>query len=144
MEPFVISRRTWMHGVLSLAAVSVAGASAYLAWSAGPELLWAVAGLLGLLGLVHLIAARDALTPLLVADEQGVRIRTRREWHGIVWADIGDIRIEPREGLVRDPHVKIVSIDGQRIYTAPVGPSTNSTVRKAQVQLSARRKEPAF
>lgn len=144
MDPYIISRRVAIHATLGLGSLIVAGGFAYVAYTAGPTLLWGAAALLGILALVHLAATRDSLTPLLVADEQGVRIRSGHDWHGIVWNDIGDIRIEPRDGLVRDAHVKIVSIDGQRIYTAPVGPATNATAKTAQVQLSARRKAPAL
>lgn len=144
MDAFIISRRTWIHGTLAAGALALAAGFGYVAFDQGPEVLWAAVAVLGVLGLVHLGATRDALTPLLVADEQGVRIRSGRSWHGIVWDDIGDIRIEPRDGLIRDAHVKIVSVDGQRIYTAPVGAATNTSAKVAQVQLSARRKDPAF
>lgn len=144
MDAFIISRRTWVHATLGLAALVLTAGFSYVAYTQGPGPLWAAAGLLGVLAVVHLSATRDALTPLLVADEQGVRIRSGQNWHGIVWDDIGDIRIEPRDGLVRDAQVKIVSVDGQRIYTAPVGPATNTSAKSARVQLSARRKDPAF
>ena len=144
MDAFIISRRTWVHATLGLGALGLAAGFGYVAYDQGPEALWAAAALLAVLAVVHLVSTRDALTPLLVADDQGVRIRSGSHWHGIVWDDIGDIRIEPRDGLVRDAHVKIVSVDGQRIYTAPVGPATNTSAKRARVQLSARRKDPAF
>lgn len=144
MEAFVISRRTWVHATLGLTSLVLAIAFAMTANARGPVVLWGVAALLGLLALAHLLATRDTLTPLLVADDQGVRIRSGHDWHGIVWEDIGDIRIEPRDGLIQDARVKIVAVDGQRVYTAPVGPATTTSPETAKVELAARRKDPVL
>lgn len=144
MTEFVIQRRTAVHAGLALGGALVAAGIGYWAYSRGPTPLWLLAGLFALLALVHLVAAQDSVTPLLVADDQGVRMRIGKDWFGILWNDIGDVRIEPRDGLIRDAHVKVVSVDGERVYTTPVGAATNVSATRAQVELAARRKAPAL
>ncbi len=60
---------------------------AYLARAAstGAVLDWALAAVMGLVGVGHLVALVDARTPLLVADTQGMRIRLGRSWRGLPW-----------------------------------------------------------
>ena len=40
---------------------------------------------MGLVALAYLAVLVDARTPLLVADEQGVRLRLGRSWTGLTW-----------------------------------------------------------
>src|SRR4051812_31093109 len=58
---------------------------AYLARAAGGggAVDWVLAGVLGLVGVVNLAALLDARTPLLVADELGVRLRLGGTWVGL-------------------------------------------------------------
>src|SRR4051812_20352461 len=60
----------------SLGAGSSLVSVAYLARAAGGGAVvdWVLAGLLGLIGVVNLAALLDARTPLLVADDLGVRL----------------------------------------------------------------------
>ena len=57
---------------------------------------------LGLIGVVNLLALLDARTPLLVADVHGVRIRLGRAWAGLPWAALDRVEHTPRRGFLRD------------------------------------------
>ena len=57
---------------------------------------------LGLIGVVNLLALLDARTPLLVADVHGVRIRLGRAWAGLPWEALDRVEHTPRRGLLRD------------------------------------------
>lgn len=90
-----------------------------------------VAGLLGLafllrhggvvdlvLGLVllaiagyQLWTAWDARTPLLVADEHGVRVRLGRVWQGIPWRDLDEVEHLPRRSWWRDGRLVLLPED---------------------------------
>ena len=113
-----------------------------IAWAAraaetGLVLDWALAGMLGLIGIGYLAALVDARTPLLVADTQGVRIRLGRAWRGLPWGALARVEHTPRRGLLRDGRLVMVvhnparlleELDGsarrqsklaQRLYGAP-------------------------
>ncbi|ROR92074.1 helix-turn-helix domain-containing protein [Nocardioides aurantiacus] len=47
-------------------------------------------------GLLQLLVVRDARSPLLVADELGVRVRRGVTWHGVQWESVD--RVEVRSG----------------------------------------------
>lgn len=85
-----------------------AGASlvavAYLARAAGGggPLDWLLAVVLGVIGIVNLAALLDARTPLLVADELGVRLRLGRTWVGLPWAGLHEVEHHVRRGWWRD------------------------------------------
>jgi hypothetical protein len=91
-----------------IAAALGAGASlvsvAYLARAAGGGgvLDWLVAGVLGVVGVVNLAALLDARTPLLVADDLGVRLRLGRTWVGLPWGGLHEVEHEHRRGWWRD------------------------------------------
>ena len=85
-----------------------AGASlvavAYLARAAGGggPLDWVVAGVLALVGVANLAALLDARTPLVVADDLGVRLRLGRTWVGLPWGGLHEVEHETRRGWWRD------------------------------------------
>ena len=91
-----------------LAAGLGAGASlvavAYLARAAGGGgvIDWVLAVVLGLVGVANLAALLDARTPLLVADDLGVRLRLGRSWVGLPWAGLQEVEHRPRRGWWRD------------------------------------------
>jgi len=91
-----------------LAALVGAGASAvsiaYLARAVhtGSAVDWTMMLVLGMLAAAWLRALVDARTPLLVADNQGVRIRLGRTWRGLPWGALAEIEHRPRRGLFRD------------------------------------------
>jgi hypothetical protein len=91
-----------------LAVALGAGASlvavAYLARAVGDGGLldWALSVVLGLIGVVNLAALLDARTPLLVADDLGVRLRLGRTWVGLPWAGLEHVEHRPRGGWWSD------------------------------------------
>jgi len=142
--PFVILRRTGLYIGLTIAALLLAagfGAVAFIRedwWLAIPAVFFVV------LGLVTLPGVGDARTPLFVADDHGVRMRHHDSWIGLLWSELGEIRVEPRVGLRHDARVKVISHDGLRIYDAPVGFATNVTPAEAENELARRRAAAAY
>jgi hypothetical protein len=143
-EPFEIRRRTGLYLLLAGACLVVAAGYGWLAYDREKPLLWALAGLFGLLALIHLRGLRDARTPLFVADDHGVRMRAREGWVGLLWSEMGEIRVERRIGVRFDPRVKVVSRDGTKFYTSPLGLATNVSPGEAEVQLARRRSAAAY
>ena len=91
-------------------AVASGVAIAYLAraTNTGAPLDWVLAGVMGMLGIVHLAALVDARTPLLVADTQGMRIRLGNTWRGLPWGALARVEHRPRRGLFRDGRLVLV------------------------------------
>ena len=85
-----------------------AGASlvvvAYLARAAdgGSVVDWVVAAVLAVVGVVNLAALLDARTPLLVADDLGVRLRLGRTWVGLPWGGLHQVEHRARRGWWHD------------------------------------------
>lgn len=142
-EPFEIRRRIGLLVLLGLLALAVGAGFGWLAWDRDDALLWVPAGVLAVLSLVVLQSVRDARTPLFVADAHGVRMRDGDGWVGLLWSEMADIRVEGRDGLL-DARVKVVSPDGQKIYTAPLGLGTTVTPEEAEVQVARRRGPVAY
>ena len=97
-----VRRRPGMAAALGAGASLVA--VAYLARAAGSGgfLDWVVAGVLGVVGVANLAALLDARTPLLVADDLGVRLRLGRTWVGLPWGGLHEVEHQERRGWWRD------------------------------------------
>lgn len=143
-EPFEIRRRASIYLGVGFVALALAVAFGIRAYADKAPLLWIVVAVLAVVAYLHLVAAVDARTPLFVADEQGVRLRDGQDWVGFLWQEMGDIRVVPRDGITHDAQVKVVSGDGLRIYTAPLGFATNASPALAEVQLARRRQAAAY
>jgi hypothetical protein len=131
-EP-VTGRSLELHRNGRLAAVVglVASATA-IAWlgragSGGSWLDWLVCAVTALVGVNQLLALADSRTPLLAADEQGVRIRLAREWLGLPWSTLEQVVVEEREGPVRDGRLVLVPRNLDEVLEA-VLPSSRRTV----------------
>ena len=144
VAPFVILRRTGLYIVLTVAALLIAAAFGALAYFYDDWMLAIPAAFFVVLGLITLPGVGDARTPLFVADDHGVRMRHQHGWIGLLWSELGEIRVEPRVGLRHDARVKVISHDGLRIYDAPVGFATNVSPAEAEVQLARRRSAAAY
>ena len=142
--PFVILRRTGLYIVLTVATLLIAAAFGALAFFRDDWRLALPAAFFVVLGLITLPGVGDARTPLFVADDHGVRMRHQQGWIGLLWSELGEIRVEPRVGLRHDARVKVLSHDGLRIYEAPVGFATNVSPAEAEVQLARRRSAAAY
>ena len=85
---------------------------------------------------MHLAALLDARTPLLVADEQGVRIRLGRSWRGLTWGALHRVEVAPRRGL-RDGRLVLVPRNPARVLEEldkrwpPRSPAVRPTARRA-------------
>lgn len=144
VDPFEIRRRTALLAVLAMTCAALAAGFTWLAVDRR-EPLPAVAALgLVVLAVVHLWSLRGARIPLLVADDHGVRLRADEGWVGLLWSEVGEIKIEPREGVRHDPRVKVVSRDGRRVYTSPLGLGTSASQGEAEVQLARLREAAAY
>ena len=142
--PFVILRRTGLYIGLTVATFLIAAAFGTLAFLRDDWMLVIPAAFFVALGLITLPGVGDARTPLFVADDHGVRMRHQHGWIGLLWSELGEIRVEPRVGLRHDARVKVISHDGLRIYEAPVGFATNVSPAEAEVQLARRRSAAAY
>ncbi|MGI8524052.1 MAG: helix-turn-helix domain-containing protein [Nocardioides sp.] len=65
----------------------------------GSVLDWLLLLVLGVIGVANLAALIDARTPLLVADDQGIRIRLGRSWTGLPWGALDRVEVRERHGL---------------------------------------------
>ena len=144
LEPFEIRRRTRMFAVLGLLSLVLAAGLGWLAYDHERVLLWAPAAGMAVLGLANVWGTRDARAPLFVADDHGVRLRGREGWVGLLWSEMAEIRVERRVGLRHDPRIKVVSRDGTRFHTSPLGLATDTSPSKAEVQLALRRPTAAY
>ncbi len=102
-------------------------AIAYLsrAIGGGGWLDWALALVTGAIAVAHLQSLVDARVPLLVVDEQGVRLRRRGTWHGLPWHEIEYVEHEPRRGMLHDGRVVLVPRDPDApVLSVPLSLST--------------------
>lgn len=76
---------------------------------------WILVVLLGGLGAAWLAACVDARTPLLVADDQGVRLRLGRAWVGLPWSAVDRVEHRPRRGVLRDGTLTVVAHNPERL-----------------------------
>ena len=97
-----VRRRPGPAAALGAAASLVAVAYLARAAGGGGPLDWVLAVVLGVIGIAHLAALLDARTPLLVADELGVRLRLGRTWVGLPWAGLHEVEHHTRRGWWRD------------------------------------------
>ncbi|MFT4187120.1 MAG: hypothetical protein QM621_00905 [Aeromicrobium sp.] len=142
-SPFEIHRRVGLYAALAAASLLVALGFAYFA-VARSAWLWIAVALFVVLALVLLRGVLDPKTPLFVADEQGVRLQTKDGWTGLLWGDLGEIRIEPRHGLWRESRIRVISLDGDREYATPVGFTTTVDVERAEAELARRYDAAAY
>ncbi len=142
--PFVIMRRTGLYVGLTVATLLIAAGFGALAVVREDWRLAIPAVVFAVLGLITLPGVGDARTPLFVADDHGVRMRHDEGWIGLLWSELGELRVEPRVGLRHDARVKVISHDGLRIYDAPVGFATNVSPAEAEIQLARRRSAAAY
>ncbi len=142
--PFVIVRRTSLYLALTIATSAIAASFGAMALVREQWWLWVPTVLFAVLALIIFPGIRDARTPLFVADDHGVRMRHEGSWIGLLWSELGEIRVEPRMGLRHDARVKVISHDGLRIYSAPVGFATSVSPAEAEVQLARRRSAAAY
>lgn len=140
---FVVGRRSGLLAVLGWLCLALAvgfiafGFLRQTWWAALPALVYLP------LGMFHLLAMRDH-TPVFVADEHGVRMQADGSWIGLLWRDIGDLRVERGIAGVQEPRIKLVTADGRRVLSAPLGLATDVRPDEARSQLALRREPAAY
>ena len=145
--PVVVRRHAGVAAFVGAAASAVAIAYLWRAVSSSTALDWAVFVAMALIGGYHLATCVDARTPLLVADDLGLRIRLARDWRGLPWEAIGQVVVHPRRGILRDgrlvfaPHSLARALEGldvrgrrhvdlnQRMYGAALAVPLGATTR---------------
>jgi hypothetical protein len=110
-----VRRRTGTVAVLGAGASLVAVAYLARAIGGGGVLDWVLAVALGLIGVANLAALLDARTPLLVADELGMRLRLGRTWVGLPWGGLHEVEHRSRRGWWRDGLVTVRTHYVQRV-----------------------------
>ena len=58
-------------------------------------------------GVLQLLVVRDSRAPLMVADEQGVRVRRGVTWSGLRWQDIEDVEVTSPRSWLRDGRIVV-------------------------------------
>ena len=109
-----VRRRAGVAALVGVLAGAVATAYLARAVDTGSALDWAVCALMALVAVAHLAALLDARTPLLVADDLGVRLRLGRSWAGLTWGSLRRVQVTGRAGL-RDGRVVLVPRDAERV-----------------------------
>ena len=102
-----VRRRAGLAALVGVLAAGVATLFLARAIDSGGTLDWVLGAAMGLVALAYLAVLVDARTPLLVADEQGVRLRLGRSWTGLTWESLRRVEVTPRMGL-RDGRLLLV------------------------------------
>ncbi|HEX2895404.1 MAG TPA: RodZ domain-containing protein [Marmoricola sp.] len=107
-----IRRNVWLSGVVAgLAALIGVG---YL-WR-GSNLLDTVVGVVLLLvALLHGSSLASARTPVLVADEHGIRLRVGLRWRGLPWSAVRQVVVEHADSPLREGRLVVVPRDPEAL-----------------------------
>lgn len=122
--PVEVRRNGALSGGIGVVAAVVALAYLTRALGDGALLDWVLALAMGAVAAVYLSALVDARTPLMVVDEQGVRLRRGRRWLGFRWDSVECLEHRPRRGALRDGRLVVVAFDDDREYAVPLSLST--------------------
>ncbi len=148
-EQVEVRRNAVVSALIGAAASAIAIAYLWRAVGTGAALDWVLCIALGVVAAVFLRSLLDSRTPLLIADEMGVRVRLGAQWRGLPWEAIDRVVVQPRRGALSDGRVTVSlrnvhrtmeSLDGrglrharlnQRLYGAalavPLGLATRVT-----------------
>jgi cytoskeleton protein RodZ len=105
--PVVVRRHAGLAALIGAAASAVAIAYLWRASQTMTALDWTLCAVMAGIAAVYLASLVDSRTPLLVADDLGVRIRLGHEWRGLPWEAIGQVIVHPRRGPLRDGRVVV-------------------------------------
>ena len=116
------------HNARLAAAVGIFAAVATVAWfsralQTGALLDWLLCVVVGAVGVVQLLVVRDSRAPLMLADEQGIRVRRGETWSGLPWEDIDHVEVHARgrglSALLRDGRVVLHAREAGRDADEP-------------------------
>lgn len=114
-ETVEVRRHAGLAGLVGVVAAAVAIAWLSRATQSGAALDWVVVAVLALLAVGWLAAFVDARTPLLVADDHGVRIRLGRAWQGLPWSALQSVEHHPRPAWWRDGLLVLEPVDADHV-----------------------------
>jgi cytoskeletal protein RodZ len=100
--PVVVRRNAGLAALIGATASAIAIAYLWRASQTGLLVDWALCAVMTVIGAAYLAALVDSRTPLLVADDLGVRIRLGSQWRGLPWEALGRVLVRPRRGLLHD------------------------------------------
>jgi cytoskeleton protein RodZ len=100
--PVVVRRNAGLAALIGAGASAIAIAYLWRASQSGALVDWALCLSLALIAAFYLSSLVDSRTPLVVADDLGVRIRLGGEWRGLPWDAVNQVVVQPRRGLLRD------------------------------------------
>ncbi|MFC7496310.1 MULTISPECIES: helix-turn-helix domain-containing protein [unclassified Nocardioides] len=123
-EPVEVRRNGSLSGGIGVVAAVVGLAYLTRALGDGAWLDWVLALAMGTVAAVYLSALVDARTPLMVVDDQGIRVRKGRRWHGFRWEGVEVLEHQPRRGLLRDGRLVVVAREADREFAVPLSLST--------------------
>jgi cytoskeleton protein RodZ len=107
-DTVVIRRNLWLSGVVAVLAALI-GLGYVLR---GSTVLDTVAGVvLLLIAAVHAAALGPARSPVLVADEHGIRMRVGLAWRGLPWGSVRQLVVEHADNPLREGRLVVVPRD---------------------------------
>ena len=100
------------HNSRLAAIVALAAAMMTVAWfsralQTGSLLDWAWCLVVVAVGVLQLLVVRDGRAPLMVADDQGVRVRRGETWSGLRWQDIEHVEVRSPASWLRDGKIVV-------------------------------------
>jgi hypothetical protein len=100
------------HNAKLAAGLALVAAALGVAWFAralqtGSPADWAWTVVVATVSVVQLVVVRDGRAPLMVADEQGVRVRRGVTWSGLRWQDIEDVEVTSPRSWLRDGRIVV-------------------------------------
>jgi cytoskeleton protein RodZ len=101
-NPVVVRRNAGLAALIGASASAIAIAYLWRASQSGALVDWALCLGLALIAVFYLTSLVDSRTPLVVADDLGVRVRLGGEWRGLPWDAVKQVVIAPRHGPLRD------------------------------------------
>ncbi len=107
-------------GLMAAVAVTALGLAVGYLWhfaAAGGGVSLLIGLVLTGVGAFHAVAWADARTPLLVADDTGIRTRLGAAWTGVPWSQIERVEVDER-GRVTDGHVAVVTPAADQLLAA--------------------------
>ena len=114
----VVRRNAGLDALVGAGASAIAIAYLWRASLSAAPLDWALCAVMAAVGALYLAHLVDARTPLLVADDLGVRVRLGNHWRGLPWDAVDRVVVQPRRGLLKDgrlmfaPHSLARALDG--------------------------------
>ena len=103
---------TVRHNAKLAAAVALLAGVMTVAWFAralqtGRPLDWGICVVVAAIGLLQLLVVRDSRSPLMVADELGVRVRRGETWSGLRWQDIEHVEVASPGSWLQDGRIVV-------------------------------------